>query len=86
MPKSLFNKVAGLQACNFIKKGILQNQEHRNTEQGNTEHRRNSGGTTEHYPEHQRNTPEYQRNTNVTPVEHLGTTEPYKNEEQLWYF
>ena len=40
---------------------------------------RNSGGTTEYYPENQRNNPEYQRNTNVTPVEHLGTIEPYKS-------
>ena len=47
---------------------------------------RDSGGTTEHYPEHQRNTPEYQPNTNVTPVEHPGTTEPYNTKNNCSIF
>ena len=47
------------------------------------EHRRNIGtpGTVaeqRNTPEHQWNTLKYHRNTNVTPAEHLGTTEPYK--------
>ena len=63
-----------------------------NMQQRNTEHRRNSGtprdsgGTTERYPEHQRNTPEYQPNTNVTPVEHPGTTEPYNTKNNCSIF
>ena len=47
------------------------------------EHRRNSetpGTVAEqrNTPKHQWNTLEYHRNTNVTPVEHPGTTKPYK--------
>ena len=53
---------------------------------GTAEHPRNSGRTTEHYPEHQRNTPEYQRNTNVTPVEHAGTTERYNTKNNCIVF
>ena len=39
----------------------------------------NNNGTAEHpgIVAEQRNTPEHQRNANVTPAEHLGTTEPY---------
>ena len=38
------------------------------------------------YPEHQQNTPEYQRNTDVTPAEHLGTTESYKTKNNCSIF
>ena len=58
----------------------------RNTEAPNSGTPQNSGGTTEHYLEHQQNTPEYKQNTNVTPVEHLGTTKPYKTKNNCSIF
>ena len=56
---------------------------------------RNTGRTAEHLgtvaeqrntPGHQWNTSEYRRNTNVTPVNHPETTEPYNTKNNFSAF